>query len=542
MKSKKFLALLLALAMVLSVLAGCGAEPEETKGTEPPIETKGQEETPAVDPTEGSKEIVFPLEETLDATCMIILGNTAYSYNDNLAWQYLEERSNIDFELIEFAPAEATEKMNLLMSSGDYTDILYKANYIDLNQYGMDGILIPLEDLIREYAPNLCKLLDERNGWGDITAPDGHIYQLPMFGKSAANTSGTFYWINQAWLDAVGMDMPTSNEELYQVLKAFKEKDPNGNGIADEIPWAVAEGSAVTNSISQLMCYMDLGLWYENYWMAVDGEMQYAPTTEWFKEDVLRFYAKLYAEGLINEDCYTLTQDQLKAVGTSGANIYGMWFNSSTNYTNEEDRLNWSALKPFNPDNYALNNGISNGGFAITDKCENPEIMIAWVDFLYSEEGGKVLRHGVEGVSYKINEDGTYDTIEEGFEANVYHATLLGSATCAGIIPNFYYDNMNPATNPAGTHDNAELYKAGYGAHSAGVPVPKLAYSEEEKEVYDTYFSDIQTYVRNYVAEAVTGVIDIDATWNEFQDTLKAMHIEDVIAAQQSAYDRSWGN
>ena len=536
MKCKKLIAMLLALAMALSLLAGCSGEPEATETQPGQIEADPQQ-TNAPETTEPSKkEIVFPLEEKLNATCMIIMGNTAFSYNDNLAWQFLEERSNIDFELMEFAPAEAAEKMNLIMAGGQYTDILYKANHIDLNKYGMDGILIPLEDLIREYAPNLSKLLDERNGWSDITAPDGHIYQLPLFNTPSANTAGMYYWVNQNWLDAVGMDMPTSNEELYQVLKAFKEQDPNGNGVADEIPWAVYEGEGY--SLPELMCYMDLGLWYGQYWVAVDGEMQYAPITEWFKEDVLKFFAKLYAEGLINEDMYTLTKDQMMAVGTSGANVYGMCYNSSTNFTTEDDRLNWSAFRPYNTDNLALNNGISNGGFAITDKCENPEIMMAWVDFLYTQEGGKVLRQGVEGVSYRINPDGTYDTITEGFEKNVYQATLMGSATPAGIIPDFYYNNVNPATDPNGAHVNKELSNA----YGKGVAVPKLAYSVEEKEVYDTYFTDIDSYVRNYIAEAVTGVIDIDATWDEFQETLKAMQIEAIIAAQQAAYDRAWGN
>lgn len=539
---KKFLAVLLALVMMLSVLAGCNtAEPEETKAPETQAPANNETQAP-VETEEPSKEIVFPLEEKLEATCMIIKGNTAYSYNDNIGWNYLEERSNIDFELTEFAAAEATEKMNLLMNSGDYTDILYKCNYIDIDQYGMDGILIPLEDLILEYAPNLTAILNERNAWNDLKAPDGHIYSLPLVSKAYANTGGTTYWINQAWLDAVGKEMPTSNDELYEVLKAFKEQDPNGNGIADEIPWCVAEGSAITNSLNNIMCFMDIGLWYQNYWMVVDGEMQFAPTQEWFKEDVLKFLAKLYAEGLINEDCYTLTQEQLKAVGTSGANVYGMWFCSSTSYTTEEDGLNWSALRPFNTENYGMNNGISTRGFAITDKCENPEVMMAWVDFLYSQEGGKVLRHGVEDVSYKINADGTYDTITEGFESNVFQSTLLGAATPAGIIPDFYFDNVNPATDPVSAHVNKELYNKEDGAMSKGVMLPQLAYSEEEKETYNTYFTDIETYVRNYVAEAVTGVIDIDATWAEFQETLKAMQVEEVIAAQQGAFNRAWGN
>ena len=537
-KFRKILAFILALVMVLSLVA-CGTteEPQEdpTQGQQPPA----SEQTPQVTQPpveEPSKEIVFPLEEKLDVTAMMIMGNAAYSYNDNLAWKYLQERSNINFEITEFANSEATEKMNLLMSSGEYTDILFKANYIDLNQYGMDGILIPLEDLIREYAPNLTALLDERDGWNSITAADGHIYALPMFQNPVLYKSGGGnYWINQKWLDAVGMDMPTNQDELYEVFKAFKEKDPNGNGIADEVPFATHAGDQ-HQSLANLISYFGEGLWFGDYWMVVDGQMEYLPTTEYFKENVLGYFNKLYAEGLLNEDAFTLTWDQRKAVCGGEEVVYGMMYDSSpSGFTDDNEILNWSSLRPFDASNFGLDTGIQTGGFSITDKCKNPEILMAWVDFLYSEEGGRVLRNGIEDVSYVIHEDGTYEQIQEGFESNVYQATLMGAATVPGKIPELYYTG---AANEVTRHINNEMWGEN-GSLASGVFCPPLNLTVEEQEEYAILFTDIDAYVHNYVAEVITGIVTIENTWDDFQNTLQQMQVERMIEIQQAAYARA---
>lgn len=166
MKRTRVLALLLALAMMLSLLVGCGTkEPAVTENENVEEPAKVEEQQAEVPKEEEPKEEAPDADskEPTPLSVMLIMGNASYSYEENVAWNYLEELGNFEFELYEFPASEATEKMNLMMSGGEYTDILFKANYIDLNQYGMDGLLIPLEDLIREHAPNLTAILDERN-------------------------------------------------------------------------------------------------------------------------------------------------------------------------------------------------------------------------------------------------------------------------------------------------------------------------------------------------------------------------------------------
>jgi len=540
MKCRKILALVLACVMLLSMLAACDTQKpvetqsKETQNTNKPTETK------PVETTEPKMEITFPLAEPLNVSVMMVMGNSSYSYNDNIAWKFLQERANIQFEVTEFPSSEAKEKMNVLMSSSDYTDVLFKANKIDLDKYGMDGILIPLEDLIREYCPNLCALLDERNAWNTITAADGHIYALPMFQHPVQySTGGSTYWINQAWLDKVGKAMPTSQDELYEVLKAFKEGDPNGNGKADEIP-VTFDIAHSHGAISSLLGYFGEGLWYGDYWMEIDGQMEYLPTTEYFKENVLKYFHKLYAEGLMDDTSFTLTREQQRAISGAEEVVYGMFYDSSPSYfADTNERFNYVTLKPFDPALYSVDNGAQTGGFAITDKCENPEIMMAWVDYLYSQEGGKVIRLGIEDVSYKINADGSFETIKEGFDSNVYQATLMGSATVPGVIPDIYY--QKPASD-ANKHLNKELYGEGYGVWDVGTLCPALVYTEEEYDEYSVIFTDIDAYVCNYLAECVTGIVSIDETWDNFQATLKQMQVDTMIEIQRDVHARANAN
>lgn len=538
MKCKKLLALVLALVMVLSVLAGCQTE-KPAGTTEGKQDPKPQQTTPAtVATTEPKEEIVFPLAEPLDVSVMMVMGNSSYSYNDNIAWKFLQERANINFQVTEFPSSEAKEKMNLLMNGGEYTDVLFKANKIDLDKYGMDGILIPLEDLIREYCPNLVALLDERNAWNSITAADGHIYALPMFQAPVQyGSGGSTFWINNAWLEAVGKEMPTTQEELYEALKAMKEGDPNGNGKADEIPFA-PDIAHMHGALADIIGYFGEGLWYGDYWMEIDGQMEYLPTTEYFKENVLKYFNKLYSEGLMAEDAFTLTREQLRAICGGEEIVYGMIYDSSPAYfADANEKFNWLTLKPFDPALYATDNGCQTGGFAITDKCENPEIMMAWVDYLYSDEGGRVIRLGLQDVNYKINPDGSYETIKGALENNTYMGTLMGSATVPGVIPDIYYSS--PASE-ATRHYNKELYTEGYGVWK-GTLCPALVYTEDEYDEYSVIFNDIDTYVCNYLAECTTGIADIDATWETFQKTLKEMKVDRMIEIQRDVHARANG-
>lgn len=541
MRLKKLVALGLALIMTTLALAGCGStgEKENSVSSSAVESSVPSSETDAVASSteEESNEIVFPLEETMNFSCLGMMCNTYY-LADNMAWKALLERANITMDLTEIKPAEMGEKGGLIMASGDYPEVLWKCAALGLDNLGMEGILIPLEDLIREYAPNLTAILDEVGGWEELAAPDGHIYSLPNVGKATLNgASNMIFWINESWLENVGLKEPTNPEELYEVLKAFKEQDANGNGDPnDEIPMT-AFGGKVNTYIRYLDGYQPY--LSNGYFGVLDGEFLFFPMTDRYKKDYLEFYAKLYAEGLLDNNCFTQTQDQVKAIGAANE-VYGIFINSSSAYAPTESRTEYGTLHSFNEEGLALNTGLSKNGLAITDKCENPEVIIAWADYLYTEEGGRTVRMGIEDVSYKINEDGTYSSITpEGIENRTYQCTLLGNATVPFRVPDLYY-KINSADNPAAAKDNEETYgEDGVLGIENGVVMPPLVFTEEENEELSILQTDIMSYVGNYEAEVISGIVSLEDTWQEFQNNLKAMNVDKLVEIYTAAYERA---
>ena len=202
---KRVWALLLAVVLAFSVLAGCAKQentPADTK--EPSNQTdptpSGDDKTDA--PAEASQD-VFPLAETYNVSAFAF-GNTGEELDKTLTMQVMEERTNIHWDISTASQAELSEKRGLSFNSGEYYDVDIKSGIsaTEAFQYGSQGILIPLNDLIDQYMPNLKALLDEQDLWNQITSADGNIYALPQLNgqelAAPAVTSTRSGWITSA--------------------------------------------------------------------------------------------------------------------------------------------------------------------------------------------------------------------------------------------------------------------------------------------------------------------------------------------------------
>lgn len=199
-----------------------------------------------------------------------------------------------------------TEKRNLAFASDDLPDIILRAKISPQEEmkYAANGQLVALDEYL-DYAPNLSALIEQddaiRKG---ITMPDGHIYSCPQLNKTEGNLIH-HYWINKTWLDNLGLEAPTTVDELYDVLVAFRDNDPNGNGQKDEIPYCV-----VGKDYPHRMFYDLLGSWgfgingvmdsdYAFSWLDIDdaGKVRFIGREDKFK-NMVEFYNKLWTEGL----------------------------------------------------------------------------------------------------------------------------------------------------------------------------------------------------------------------------------------------------
>src|SRR5690625_3729152 len=151
-------------------------------------------------------------------------------FNDNLLTQKIEELLDIEIDFQTTPEEGAREKQNLLISGGDYPTTFIGGDITGLEQlqYGKDGILVPLNDLIEEHAPHIQETFKEEPWLEDaITMADGNIYALPGRIGCYHCHYPTKMWINTKWLENLNLDMPETTEEFEEVLLAFKNDDPN---------------------------------------------------------------------------------------------------------------------------------------------------------------------------------------------------------------------------------------------------------------------------------------------------------------------------
>ena len=531
MKFKKVAALCMAMAMITSALTACGNQEATPSSSEVKSEAKEDASSqPAAESStvveEESNEIVFPLAETMEFTTMAVM-HGENKVDETAAFITATEMANLDVEVINVSNSEAIEKGNLLIASGEYPDFFFKVA-VDVNNYGMEGVFIPLEDLIREYAPNLTKLLDERKGWEAITAPDGHVYSLPYVGTSTPYGGEAPAWINTKWLDNLGLEMPETLDELYTVLKAFAEQDANGNGDPnDEIPYSF---STNTFTPDRLLLYMpDATVNFETY-MAYMGanndELVYYPTTDSFKENYLGFLKKCWDAGAIDKNAFTQTYEQMSLVGKA-ADVFGFFMRSAVSGQTPEGRSEeWMVWDCPNPNGLPVNNGIVPNGMAITDLCENPEVLVAWADYFYTEEGARLAQLGVENEHYTVT-DGMYIPIENTARYGGFTGTLnspMKKIDIQKFIDSEYTLNLRKEKNALFTQTSFIM--------------PTLILTEEENEIYADVTTDIKAYISQYTAQVVTGQLDLEDSWDDYLKTLEAMGVDKISEVWQNAYAR----
>lgn len=472
--------------------------------------------------------------------------------NDNWYVNHLAEKTGIRLDITPVEEAGWTEKKNLVLASGDYSEIfLGGLTWNDALIYGEQGIFLPLEDLIEEYAPNVKTLLEMYPESAKTLTMNGHIYVLPTWSTPAREiiNNNNRKTINTTWLENVGMDMPTNLDELYEVLKAFKEQDANGNGDPDdEIPYTnVFDGEAFEWILS---AFGYVNLRHD----VLDGQYVYVPAQENYRH-YLEYMNKLYTEGLLDNDYFTQTAEELQAKVAAG--IVGSGITYATDYTTDlELKLQYSMVSPLTSEynstlcwpKYSVER--TDAMLAITDKCENPELVIKLLDYWYSEEGSFEVKGGpklgemaddpTSGYEKLIDEDGTV-TYKQNFDTEKY-ASFYTFRLYNGLwtIPHVYTDELNElviGADPDRARSHQESIDSGcYGALRLGYP--NAAFDTEENDALATYVM-IDSYADQMSAKFITGEEELtDSSWESYLSTLNAMGLEARNEIYQAALDR----
>ncbi|KKI89642.1 family 1 extracellular solute-binding protein [Bacillus sp. SA1-12] len=522
---KKLLLLFLAAILVLSACSS-----KEKASNEPAKEVKVNKEG-------------FPIVDEKIKISMMAPGTGMAEWKDMPTLKEYSEKTNIDIDYNTPPMSDFQTKLNLAFASGDIADVIYAAGSTNLTpgmevDYGKQGVLIPLEDLIKDYAPNIQKLLEENPEIKkSITTVDGHIYSLPAINM---HPTSSWYrgpmWFNGQWLKALGVkELPKTSDELYNLLVRFKTEDPNGNGKADEIPLTDVK---MDSTRPWLLGAFGLKEWGID---EVDGKVRYTPMTDNYKE-YLTYMNKLYEEGLLDPETFSQSDEQKKAKGqTNRLGLFPDYFSFFTTGETQEVAINNPMFAPLTSSVsdkplFPRSPGISRGAFSITSNNENPEATIRWVDYFYSKEGREYLNDGPEGYLWEKGENGErkYKEVPEGFDSSEdYRGTLTPAygitapTVTARIegVPLSEFDKFIEAETKEKIDPNAE------------VPFPLVYLTNEEQATVNSIEVDLQSYVEQMEAKFITGVEPL-SNWDKYVKTIEDMNIEKYIQVYQDAYDR----
>ncbi|MBQ4451907.1 MAG: extracellular solute-binding protein [Clostridia bacterium] len=535
---KRFLTVIMALAMILSLFA-----------------------FPATSEAERPTLTIF-----LEGVATV----EDFETNDATIW--LQDKLNVELDFIVAPAGSAEEKMNILLNSGNYPDIFY-LKIPDQDLYGVEtGILMDLTPFIPDmeyfgyaldYYPELRQIM---------LASDGKLYAFPTYGGTAKHMQYSVKWfINSANLEKLGMEAPTDTDELYEVLKAWKELDPEKNipltGSADNI-----QGNPVfflTNAFTYQPMFdygfkLGLRLHYDTVETMYDDE-EY--------RDALRYMHKLYEEGLLYEGSFTQSQEQGTALLASEGEPVLIWAASHNvrlvvAANSPELYAHTDFLTPLTgPDGKQYVSFQPQGSgyfFAISKTCEYPELAVQLADEFYNAFSQAVMQFGpIELGNWRYP---TEEEIATCVEAGYTPISYIRTTAFESGLQNFKWQPATPST--------PQMQKAGV-PHAGSFPqdlslldfddpknganyrqyatetqyepyyqdeyrtIPGMKFTPEEKEEKATIEVSLESYISQARTDFITGKKDLEDDWDAYVAGIQDLQMDRLVEIYQQVYDRN---
>jgi len=554
---------ILATFLIVAILGGCsktniGEDVATTKST---AATSTSASTSATTSTAVDRELVgntyktgLPIVKDKETISVCInhhpLDKSA-NYDEKALVKQLEEKTNIHIEWIEIPNAQLAEKIPLLLASDlpdvFLNDVISEANFMK----NLDSF-IPLEDLAKEWCPNTVRDYEiglKESGydaWKILTQPDGHIHSL-MGGGLTGNSIGGIPIVNQTWLDNLQLKMPTTLDEYYNMLVAFKTKDANGNGDAkDEIPLEFCENYWASPFIQFA------GPWgFTDFYDIQNGKviptMDSQACREW-----LDFYHKLAKEGLIDVEGFSMTNEQYNSKLKQG--IVGSYYCFTPIEQLEGDLAKQYTMMPqvaapgYEGKQRILGNMNMFSGqkysFIITTACKNPTAMLRWWDLNATDTRSKfTYMFGpdiTEGGVWEERPDGFYNVLEGNYTAEwtVYNAkyTYKIGNSCPLCTEKEKIKNDGVKYPDTVIRQNMEEAVSKYVSKES---LPPQVVPVEKSTEYALKTTDLVTYMKSFIANSVMNGVT-DKSWAAHIKKLKDLNYDFYISYYQGYIDGEW--
>lgn len=578
MKKRRNL-ILAAILTVSFVIGGCGSEKPSDTSEQSSIERSDSEDSqkeeskyPAYLNMDSEYPIIKDGEDVTLSVATVYNSSQGGKTEDIWFWKWCEEKMNINLEVEQIMDTAISEKKTLLLASGELKDIMFNFGITttDLVTYGQtEQRLYNVKDLITpELMPNLCALAEEIPSLlPSLTCPDGGIYSFPKIGLINDPGSVNRAFINEEWLKEVGMSMPETLDEFYEVLKAFKSqikvdgKDviPLGGNHANYDPSFIvlrALGLITSGGVTQPALR--------------NGKVEIPCGSELYKEYLI-FMNKLYEEGLIDPNFYT--SDKTQAEAQLAEKRVGVMALSAPYLVlpNAEDFQKYPALSPltssFNDTKIcSSSNPVIIGSIVLSAECEHPEAAARFIDYLYSQEGSVYCWNGAPATreedtlgmyqGWSIAEDGSeyYPDVAAGKYENAYDI-IVGQISPFNTTMGDRSDILNDKRVLSGLEalDEPE-YSPENGDGFFRITVtenvlpyltegfPSVLYFSEEENIR---LNDLGTVIGDFVsketAKFITGANSLDNI-DKYYDELNALGFQEYLGIYEKAYENYINN
>ncbi|MCG8499727.1 MAG: extracellular solute-binding protein [Firmicutes bacterium] len=468
------------------------------------------------------------------------------NFEEKEIYKKRSEDTNVHIQWEEIASTGFQEKVNLAVNSGDLPDGLYAGQPQNFGEVIEAGLVTPLDDYL-EYAPNLRKLMElypivKTNSTFE---GDGKIYRYSGLNLKPFAAAAQPFFINGDWLRNLGLDMPETTEQLYTVLKAFKEKDANGNGDPnDELPISFHTGW-MHNTYKWLFGSWDiLTVKTEAETTIRNGVLDFNPVNEKYRS-ALEYFHRLYREGLMDPE--SLTQDR----ATITAKIYGETpiigvfseFSLKQGEKGDAYELLLPLEGPFGDRKVVHNHGeqITNG-LVIFKNCKHPAALVRWVDHL--NDGVNAIENwaGPEGVTWVRDETNkTWDVDYENLDklGKSFQEVKQTTATQNGpdmskITEITGYEFVGFESHPK--MDWTNRYSPFFMEERWPVGDMIRVVGDRDREM-SLLWTDLENYIHSFEAEAIINGVD-DAKWNAHITQCEKLKYKEIVAYWQERYDQ----
>lgn len=548
--AKKLVALLLVLAMVLS-LAACGGNGDSSASSETSTSSAAEDSSAA----EGSgDESQAETSETGEFQLPIVDEPTTLSYfvaddsncaimttdwNDNEFYQEMERRTGVHLEMEMVSSADYQTNFNLMIASGTLADLIYVgASYYaeGVDAAIDDGYFLDLTDLVDEYMPNYQKVRTSDIQYELLSTTDsgrlGAVYEL----RQSKQGPWLGLWIRQDWLDDLNLETPVTFDDYHEVLTAFKNE--KGATAPLILNFSGSDGEFGT---------MSGGLNVLNSWQLDEtGKVNFGPYMDAWKEYVT-IMNQWYNEGLIDPDFMATderTADMAKVV-TGASGLFAALYTMPSVYeaASEDSNMN---LAPVNPPvknegdeiHIRLRDSYTSGNTAISADCENPEVAMRWLDYLFTEEGALLANYGVEGDTFEFDENG--DPVYTDKIVNNENGWTMTQTMASYLCPSAGIANWSDWTRElAGVPEKDQAcYDVWSEADDTWRLPSSVTLTQDESTERAALYADISTIVKEQTAQFISGALDIESNWDAYISSLEASGIERAIEITQAAYDR----